>query len=147
MTEVAVLYSDRLTRSQSFSFFTKDLTTHFEHHLEPFSSSCRILSETFHTRFLYLVPYLLPSAAKGHYFGFLHEFSLLWVERCGWLVDDRLSTLQQVGPCDVRAAHCDFLRRWVDIGYFVDLTRSVPTKDGQDPLGSILPASDESLRS
>lgn len=48
-----------------FTLFTENSATHLKNSLKPFSALLRVLTESLHASFFYLVFYFLPSTAQG----------------------------------------------------------------------------------
>lgn len=105
--------------------------------------------EAFDSKLLDAVPDLLPASAKGSDLGSLREGGA----RSGgggrgrWLVCAGFADAEQVGPGHVHGAEGELLGDGVDVGCLVDHGGVLAAKDGVDPLGGALPASDETLRS
>jgi len=104
-----------------FPLLAENLPAHFQHSLEAFSSSFRILAEALHACFLDLRLDLLPSAAQRYNLRFLHELRL--PHRIGGerLIDNGFPALQQVRPGHIRAAHGDLFRLRIYVGDLVDV--------------------------
>lgn len=70
------LDGNRLSQSKPLAFLAKHTPGHLQHHLEPFSSASRVLSESFNAGLFDLGADLLPPTAEGNNLGFLFELGL-----------------------------------------------------------------------
>lgn len=130
----------------SHLLLAKDPPTHRQHRLEALLPLLRILPVGVDCDVLHRIANLLPAAANGRDLGLLRKLRVGVGEgaRRGF-VDDGFLDGDDVEEGQVRRRHGDLLRRWVNIGGFVDVRGLRTAHQGGEPFGCVLTACNETF--